>query len=151
MDNTTRTTEERRRDGGRRGWLRAGLAALALLAAACGDKGPNDPVVEKDVFCPESQVTLCTTPAVAPVARDATSDGMTRSLLGIENATGRAALESALRDLEKAIASNNITQAQKAYASSRTALGSAGGQPGDAPDLGAIELLLDHVGPLIGK
>ncbi|MDQ3998113.1 MAG: hypothetical protein M3303_13985 [Gemmatimonadota bacterium] len=85
------------------------------------------------------------------MARDATSDGMTRSLLGIENASGRATLESTLRDLEKAIAANNITKAQDAFTRSRTALALAGGEPGDAPDLGAIELLLDHVGPLIGK
>jgi hypothetical protein len=154
MNETRRRTEERAWIGRHRGRV-AALALAAAMTVACGgetpDPDPIGPVVERDLMCPSAQVPLCSDQGATDAARDGSSDAVTRSVAAIENAAGRASLDVSLRELESAIAAKNITKARAALAKSRTALATAGGQPADAPDLGAIELLLDYIDPLIGR
>jgi hypothetical protein len=131
--------------------LVAALSAWAGVASGCGDKQDKITEVERDQMCPSAQAQLCSNAAAAAAAREASSDATSRSVPALENATARAALASSLAQLDAALVAGNITKARAALIDSRTALGAAGGQPGDAPDLGAIELLLDHVAPLIGS
>jgi hypothetical protein len=157
MDDTGWRTEGRRRQAagarvgvGRRAALIAGLAAWAAAGSACSDGGTEPPPPPQDVVCPSAGVPVCSNPA--PV-REAVSDAIDRSVTALESATARNALAASLGKLQAALAGNpiNITNARVGYDESRSALGAAGGAPGDAPDLGAVELMLDYVGPLIGR
>jgi hypothetical protein len=146
MDDTTGRTEEVGGVAGRVG-LMAGLAICAAVSLACSDNGPD---VERDLMCPEAQVSLCD-PIVGAVARDASSDATGRSVPALEPSAAQAALAASLGRLNSQIATGNITQARDAFDDARSKLAAAAGQPGDAPELGAIELMLDYVGPLIGR
>jgi hypothetical protein len=151
MDETRwRTEESPVRRCGRHVALAAAVAAWLAAGSACKDNPGPGPDPERDLMCPEAQVQVCD-PAVRTVARDASSDAVSRSVPALENAAGRAALAGSLGQLDGAIANGNITQARLAFDNSRSALAAAGGEAADAPDLGAIELLLDYVGPLIGR
>jgi hypothetical protein len=135
------------------------LAALVMLAGASvscggGDGGtPPPPPPPPALTCPSAGVPLCTNTASAAAARDGTSDAATRSTPALENATARTAVATNLGQLDAAIGVGNITDARAALGRARDAITAARGQtgfPGDAPDLAAIELLLDRVAPLIG-
>jgi hypothetical protein len=155
MDHTAGRTEERSR-GGR--WPFGVLAGLALgTVAACSDStGPkDDQVVQTDLMCSSAQVPLCTEGAARGIAQDATSDARSRSLPALENAAGRSALDATLADLSSALSAGNVTKTRAALSRSRTALDAARAQlssfGGDAADLGAVELLLDHVAAKVGS
>jgi hypothetical protein len=134
-----------------------GLAAAALGAAciACGDSPTQLQQQEPPpLTCPSAGVPLCSSPAATAAARDGTSDAAARSTAALENTTARAALATNLGQLDAALGTQNITNARAALGRVRDAISAGRGQlnqfPGDAPDLAAIELLLDQVAALLG-
>jgi hypothetical protein len=161
MDDTKGRTEEllldqtvSRKGPGvvRRLALVVALAVWGGVTVGCGGEKPPEIIVPPvDEMCPGTQVRFCTDPPAAAAAREAASDATSRSVRALENAEARAALATKLGQLESALAAGNITKARLALSDSRTALGAAGSQAADMPDVGAIELMLDHVDPLIGR
>jgi hypothetical protein len=159
MDHTRRRTEERGTGGCRRLGSLVGLLLGAVLATACSDStGPtqnNNQNLVTELTCPATQVRLCTDAAARSVAQDAASDGLTRSMLGLENAAARTAITERLGQLNSAIGAGNVTRTRTALADTRTAVEAAraqsGGFPGDAADLAAIELLLDYIASLVAS
>ena len=150
MKETRGRTEDARRLRGGRPWRLTVLVLAAALSTACnGDKPDPGPIIETDLKCPAAQVPLCTDAVAEAAARDASSDAVSRSVGALEDATVRSALESVLRKLQTAITDRNITKAREAIRDSRNALAVAGSAAADAPDRGAIELMLDYVDPLI--
>lgn len=152
-----RPTPARRQRVGRRVGLVVGIAVCLATGSGCGGDGatppPPPPPPSQDLVCPSSGVPLCGNANAAVTVRDAVSDAITRSAPALENATARAALLTNLGQLEANLAAGvmNITKARIAYTATRAAIPGASSQGPDAPDLGAIELLLDHIAPLIGS
>src|SRR5918912_485662 len=99
-------------------------------------------------MCPASQVGACD-PTRRSVALDGAADASSRSARALENATARDAVAASLDRLSTALTAGNVTKARAALADSRRAVEAARAQlatfAGDGPDLGAIDLLLDHV------
>jgi hypothetical protein len=154
MNDTRCTTVEGRRRIDRHTALLAGLVAWVVGTTACSDStGPEPPPPPPDVTCPGAQVRACDD-ATRSVALDGTADASRRSAPALENAAARTAVESSVDRLNTSLAAGNITKALAALADSRRAVEAARSQlgtfVGDAADLGAIELLLDHVASLIG-
>jgi hypothetical protein len=133
----------------RAAWI-VGLGVWAVVGAGC-----RDPVEVVDEMCPEAQVTLCSDPTAKAAAQEGGSDVSARSTPALENAAARQALAASLVELNTALGAGNITKSRNALGESRRALATAQTQlstfAGDAADLGAIELLLDHVASLIGS
>jgi hypothetical protein len=132
----------------------ARLASVLVLAAAgCGD-GPTGPVRPPEQSCPSVSVPLCEDSESSDVAREAVADLVGRVAPKLENPASREALVNGLGQLAIEAGLGNITAARRALAFSREALGAAMAQrstyPGDAPDLGAIELELDRMATLLG-
>ena len=134
----------------------ARLARVALVAAAaagCGD-GPTGPVRPPELSCPSVSVPLCENSESTDEAREAVADLVGRIAPKLENPSAREALVTWLGQLAIEAGLGNVTAARRALTFSREALGAALGQrstyPGDAPDLGAIELELDRMATLLG-
>ena len=135
--------------------VRGAFAALAsILVNACGGGGEHGTGVERPLTCPSASVPLCSTPTGAAAARDGASDGATRSAAALDNTTARTALNTNLTQLDAALVAQNVTDARAALSRARDAIATARGQlgsfPGDAADLGSIELMLDYIAPLLG-
>jgi hypothetical protein len=134
-------------------WRLAFVILLAAAGAACGDNSVTGGEQEQALTCPSAGVPFCASPNDA---RQGTADALGRSTPALQNATARADLTTSLGQLNAALndGAGNITDAQAAVRRSREVLATARGQvatfPSDAPDLGAIELLLNALAPLIG-
>jgi hypothetical protein len=125
--------------------MRPFLVLAAAAVWACSDSTGN-----ANETCPDAQVPLClsgdsTRALITPVATDAGS----RSLGALANAAARGAIGIELDAVGAAIVAGQVTQARAALARARTALAAARQQlttnPGDAPDLAAIELALIQI------
>jgi hypothetical protein len=131
--------------------LLVGLIVAAIVGACSDSTGVEQQkkIEDPDQMCPGTQVPVCTSDAVMSVARDVASDGSSRSVPALENTAARTALAASLTELSSALNAGNVTKTRKALQSARTALDAARAQlasfGGDAADLGAVELLLDHV------
>jgi hypothetical protein len=133
---------------------RLACAALFLaVGAGCGD-GPTGPVRPPELSCPSVSVPLCEDSESSDAAREAVADLVGRVAPKLENPSSREALVNGLGQLAIEAGLGNITAARRALAFSREALATALSQrstyPGDAPDLGAIELELDRMASLLG-
>lgn len=133
------------------------LAACGLLGAAaagCGGDSVTGPIRPPDQSCPSASVPLCTEPDRADVAREAVADLVGRVAPKLENPSARDALLTGLGQVAIEAGIGNVTAARRALAFTREALSAALAQkatyPGDVPDLGAIELELDHMATLLG-
>jgi hypothetical protein len=132
---------------------RLGLVAVAAAVAGCGD-GPTGPVRPPELTCPSVAVPLCQNSESSDEAREAVADLVGRIAPKLENPAARETLVPGLGQLAIEAGLGNITAARRALSFSREALETALGQrstyPGDAPDLGAIELELDRMATLLG-
>jgi hypothetical protein len=132
------------------------FVAVALLGAAatgCGGDATG-PVRPPEQTCPSLAVPLCQNEERADVAREAVADLVGRVAPKLENPAAREALVTGLGQLAIEVGLGNVTAGRRALTFSREALSTALAQraayPGDAPDLGAIELELDRMATLLG-
>jgi hypothetical protein len=133
--------------------LLVGGALFGASVAGCGD-GPTGPLRPPEQSCPSVAVPLCDNEESADVAREAVADLVGRVAPKLENPSAREALVTGLGQLAIEAGVGNVTAARRALTLSRDALSAAMSQrasyPGDAPDLGAIELELDRMATLLG-
>jgi hypothetical protein len=130
------------------------LAGVAMLGAAgCGGDATG-PVRPPEQMCPSVAVPICDDDERADVAREAVADLVGRIAPKLENPAARETLVTGLGQLAIEVGLGNVTAGRRALTFSREALAAALGQratyPGDAPDLGAIELELDRMAMLLG-
>jgi hypothetical protein len=132
------------------------LAAVALagaIAAGCGGD-VTGPVRPPEQSCPSVAVPLCEDDEQASVAREAVADLVGRIAPKLENPAARDGLVTGLGQLAIEAGLGRVTSARRALTFSREALDAALAQratyPGDVPDLGAIQLELDHMAKLLG-
>lgn len=135
--------------------LDVALLAIAVLVGGAGCGGDaTGPVRPPDQTCPAIGAPICSDEQGADEAREAVADLVGRVAPKLENPQSRESLVSGLGQLAIEVGVGNITAARRALAFSREALGTALSQrasyPGDVPDLGAIELELDHMSRLLG-
>jgi hypothetical protein len=133
--------------------LLASVALIGTSAAGCAD-GPTGPVRPPEQRCPSVAVPVCQDEERADVAREAVADLVGRVAPKLENPAAREALVTGLGQLAIEVGLGNVTAARRALTFSRQALNAALAQratyPGDAPDLGVIELELDQMATLLG-
>ncbi len=134
----------------------AGVVAAVLLAAtgtSCGGDATG-PVRPPEQSCPTASVPICQSDERTDVAREAVADLVGRIAPKLENPAAREALVTGLGQLAIEAGLGNVTAGRRALTFSREALAAALAQrsayPGDAPDLGAIELELDRMAVLLG-
>jgi hypothetical protein len=141
--------------------IRSRRSQVAFLAAAmfgaagasCGGDATG-PVRPPEQTCPAVAVPICENEERADVAREAVADLVGRVAPKLENPAARDALVTGLGQLAIEVGLGNITAGRRALTFSRDALNAALAQratyPGDTPDLGAIEIELDHMALLLG-
>jgi hypothetical protein len=155
MNETRGRTERRRRTTPYAAWI-VGLGVWAIAGTGCSGDGPTPPPPPPpaDLMCSSAQVTYCTDEAMKVATQDGGSDVSSRSTPALENAAARTALATSLGQLNTALIGGNITKARATLGEARRALETARTQldafAGDAADLAAIELLLDHVALVVG-
>jgi hypothetical protein len=129
------------------------FALLGAAGAACGGDATG-PVRPPEQTCPSASAPICEDEARADVAREAVADLVGRVAPKLENPASREALVTGLGQLAIEVGLGNVTAGRRALTFSREALSAALAQraayPGDAPDLGAIELELDRMASLLG-
>jgi hypothetical protein len=137
--------------------FRVALTVVALTGAtgvACAGGDVTGPVRPPEQTCPSVSVPICQDEAQADVAREAVADLVGRVAPKLENPSARDALVTGLGQLAIEAGLGNVTAARRALSFSRDALNAALSQratyPGDAPDLGAVELELDRMAVLLG-
>jgi hypothetical protein len=133
--------------------LLTGIALVGAVGVGCGGDATG-PVRPPEQTCPSVAVPICQDEERADVAREAVADLVGRIAPKLENPTARDALVTGLGQLAIEVGLGNVTAARRALTFSRESLNAALAQratyPGDAPDLGAIELELDEMAVLLG-
>jgi hypothetical protein len=131
-----------------------GVAMSVAIGVGCAGGDATGPVRPPELICPSVAVPICQDEEQADIAREGVADLVGRLAPKLENPSARDALVTGLGQLAIEAGLGNVTAARRALAFSRDALNAALAQrasyPGDAPDLGAIELELDRMALLLG-
>ena len=131
-----------------------GCSLLAAIQSGCAGGDATGPIRPADQTCPSAAVPMCEDTPETNLAREDVADLVGRVAPKLDNPDASHALVTGLGQLAIELGLGNVTNARRALTFSRDALTQAlsrvSSYPGDAPDLGAIELELDRVATLLG-